>query len=736
VIWGLAGLAVGLLVILGLFFFDTGADSPTADPAVNVAAILLTATPTPPGRTPTASATPANTAVASARTPAAVSFQKPTPTATPLPGDTILSLPPLQAEVGWVVSNEARGNHFGDSYLYSGFFDGQIYTGAFRFDLSTVPRGASIRTAVVRLTGLREDRLARQLDRTAGGAWLLRMLTADLDLDQGWRRRNFQEIFNAQIQETLPPVLTDQDLALGRVNQFELSPAQIKLIEQLVIDNPQPAISFRLDGPLVGPDNLFAWDTGYGPESKGNGVALILNVGQPPATPPLYDYVVVTSTPTPENVVTAAAIAMQQTADARLFGTATPLPPNLATPTSVPGFLVYVPTSTPQNTATAQTQAAIATAEALTTGTPTPLPTNAVTATSTPSATPTLQPTPMVYVLITSTPTPETVFVAATLSAAATFQAQKYGTPTPLPADWATPFVTTPTPTPLNAATAQMIVLEATAQAFTTGTPTATPNNMVTATPTPVFVSMPLILTPTPVPVVTRPAAIPANLLGKILFRSDREAAAGSVQPADGPGAQTPVYVYDPATGELGRLTGDWPYLVALAREGYSTDLVYRTYIKQLLWTNRVEGDKDAGTERLVATTEFAVHFYDYKYNVERIVTKMGAGIVYDPVWSPAGNEIAFVATESGNDEIWVINHDGTNPRQLTRNTWEWDKFPTWSPDGRQIVFASNRTGNQQLWIMNADGSDQRLLLGWDSWTPYNDWAPVWVKHLEPAPGN
>jgi Tol biopolymer transport system component len=169
-----------------------------------------------------------------------------------------------------------------------------------------------------------------------------------------------------------------------------------------------------------------------------------------------------------------------------------------------------------------------------------------------------------------------------------------------------------------------------------------------------------------------------------------------------------------------------WPYEVAATREAWSADRNYETYTRLLLWTNVQDSN-----ENIKPTEILAIHYYDYRYKVEQVVTKMGAGIAYDPVWSPAGNEIAFVSTESMNDEIWLIRHDGSNARQLTRNEWEWDKHPSWSPDGQQIVFFSNRTGNNQLWIMNKDGSGQRLLLDWN---PYNDWNPVWIKYPDPAP--
>jgi Tol biopolymer transport system component len=100
------------------------------------------------------------------------------------------------------------------------------------------------------------------------------------------------------------------------------------------------------------------------------------------------------------------------------------------------------------------------------------------------------------------------------------------------------------------------------------------------------------------------------------------------------------------------------------------------------------------------------------------------SGLEYDPVWSPDGKTIAFVANHTYNDEIFTLAVDGGAPAQLTHNEWEWDKHPSWSPDGSQIVFYSNRSGQRQIWIMNADGSNQRNI----SNSSAEDWDPVWIR--------
>ena len=56
------------------------------------------------------------------------------------------------------------------------------------------------------------------------------------------------------------------------------------------------------------------------------------------------------------------------------------------------------------------------------------------------------------------------------------------------------------------------------------------------------------------------------------------------------------------------------------------------------------------------------------------------------PMFSPDGKQIAFESNRTGNFEIYIINADGTNIKQLTSDT-AFDGTPAWSPDGKQIVF-------------------------------------------------
>jgi Tol biopolymer transport system component len=97
-----------------------------------------------------------------------------------------------------------------------------------------------------------------------------------------------------------------------------------------------------------------------------------------------------------------------------------------------------------------------------------------------------------------------------------------------------------------------------------------------------------------------------------------------------------------------------------------------------------------------------------------------------NPTWSPDGSRIAFVSTrDGGGAEIYVMLADGSEQTRLTFSTTretEWNLHPAWSPDGRQIAYRSTQAGNQEIFVMNVDGTDQRNLTN----NPTADAQPAW----------
>ena len=71
--------------------------------------------------------------------------------------------------------------------------------------------------------------------------------------------------------------------------------------------------------------------------------------------------------------------------------------------------------------------------------------------------------------------------------------------------------------------------------------------------------------------------------------------------------------------------------------------------------------------------------------------------------------KIAFTSNRDGNDEIYVIDVDGKNARNLTNHAGN-DHSPAWSPDGRRIAFYSSRLGGIGIYVMDADGRNPTFL--------------------------
>ncbi len=84
---------------------------------------------------------------------------------------------------------------------------------------------------------------------------------------------------------------------------------------------------------------------------------------------------------------------------------------------------------------------------------------------------------------------------------------------------------------------------------------------------------------------------------------------------------------------------------------------------------------------------------------------------------------IVFSSARDGDDEIYVMNNDGTNPVRLTNNL-DSDTSPAWSPNQQQIAFSSNRDGNYEIYVMNADGTNQTRLTHSETNDSASDWSP------------
>ena len=91
--------------------------------------------------------------------------------------------------------------------------------------------------------------------------------------------------------------------------------------------------------------------------------------------------------------------------------------------------------------------------------------------------------------------------------------------------------------------------------------------------------------------------------------------------------------------------------------------------------------------------------------------TRIAEGLAWDvqPRFSPDGSRIAFISDRGGGDNIWLMNTDGSNKLQVTKEDFRLLNQPSWSPDGRYIVakkhFTTQRSaGTGEIWLYHVSG--------------------------------
>ena len=97
-----------------------------------------------------------------------------------------------------------------------------------------------------------------------------------------------------------------------------------------------------------------------------------------------------------------------------------------------------------------------------------------------------------------------------------------------------------------------------------------------------------------------------------------------------------------------------------------------------------------------------------------------GVAINYQPRWSPDGRLIAFVTDRRGQNNLWIMNADGSSPRAVFTNRDVRVYEPAWTPDGQYIIVRRELTGRAApgqgagngLWMYHKDGGEGTELVG------------------------
>ncbi|RPD49069.1 amidohydrolase family protein [Paracnuella aquatica] len=90
-------------------------------------------------------------------------------------------------------------------------------------------------------------------------------------------------------------------------------------------------------------------------------------------------------------------------------------------------------------------------------------------------------------------------------------------------------------------------------------------------------------------------------------------------------------------------------------------------------------------------------------------VLRQGLPFEVQPRYSPDGKKILFTSDAGGGDNIWVMDRDGSNAKQITKETFRLLNNAAWSPDGQYIVarkhFTSGRSlGAGEIWMYHISG--------------------------------
>lgn len=144
---------------------------------------------------------------------------------------------------------------------------------------------------------------------------------------------------------------------------------------------------------------------------------------------------------------------------------------------------------------------------------------------------------------------------------------------------------------------------------------------------------------------------------------------------------------------------GDWPRPLTPSGEGDAFGAVPSPDGRFIAYYYRPRNDLN----------RLDIHLVEVATGNVRALTGSPRQKDWEPQWSPDGQQIAFLSQRSSYNEIWLIQPDGENMRQLTRLNLEVQEM-AWSPDGRCLAAIINRNAADELALVDAQTGEVNTL--------------------------
>lgn len=167
-------------------------------------------------------------------------------------------------------------------------------------------------------------------------------------------------------------------------------------------------------------------------------------------------------------------------------------------------------------------------------------------------------------------------------------------------------------------------------------------------------------------------------------------------------------------------MAGTWTATKLMTSAIDGTDPKQLTDGSSIAWNNHwsPDGKVIAFTGRETPQSELAAFVMNADGSATRKLTNIppSEGGAQWPVWSRDGRRLAIQVNSrllKGSAHIWLVDVATGKAEKLAPHAEAYlDETPSWFPNGKRIAFQSNRSSKMEVWVMNADGSAPRQVTG------------------------